>query len=493
MTTLAAQKFIPICSTVDAFALHYILRRLKVRVLICLGALAIFCLSPLSIHYLRQVLLVNIGLTWMPLSIAALASSRSWPWRAAIGGMPLGIAVVFKETLALFLPSAILYIAINTKAALRKFSIAVFLGTSGIVVAFYLLFAILRGEFLPGPHHTSLIGAIEWQLFQRYSGGSIFTSGTMASKFFSTRWGLDPYFLIATLASSVICLGRRSTSFIGVMNLLGAAMLVRPGGYVPAMFVIAYLGTGALAIGLGARIVIDALTAPLTSLVSLMRRWNQRNLVIDLTGAEPEISTSKRPKRVLSMDDIAKRSQRTRQVAGALLATAGLVAGSYLVYPSYALADAHLMSTAPASNNWRFVLQAERWINAHVPRRSVLITDDYLWLDLVDEGFAPTHVVWVWKYGPDPEVNQRYPNPVKDIGYIVSTADLRSTLQLPSQTYNRADIKSIKDSTVKPVFIAFEHSKPIARFGSGYFRVTIRKVVPGPAICAAQCLSYAVR
>ncbi len=493
MTTLAARKIMLIYFTIDAFALYYILRRLGAGIILSLGALALFSLSPLSIYYLRQVFLDNIGLTWLLLSIAVLVSRRTWLFRATIGGILLGIAVLSKETLALFLPSAILYIAVNTKGAVRRFSMALFLGSSGIVVSFYLLFAALRGEFLPGLHHTSLIGAIEWQLFQRAAGGSIFTPGTIAAKFISVWWGLDPYFLLAILVLSVPCLFRRSTSFIGVMNLFGAAMLFRPGGYVPAMFIIAYIGTGAIAVGLGSRIIVDLMIPPLASLASRAQAWHRGNLVIDLTGPEPEISTPGKRAKTLTADDLPRRARRTRAIISALLAAIFVATASILAYPRYTAADAHLMDVSPSGDRWLPMLQAERWISTHIPRTSVLITDDYMWLDMVDEGFAPTHVVWVWKYGPDPEVVHRYPDPAKDIGYIISTSMVRITLQLPSEIYNQADQRSIQHSISKPAYVAFEHSKPVMRFGSGYFRVTIRKVVPGPPVCTTQCLSYALR
>src|SRR5205085_5800008 len=48
--------------------------------------------------------------------------------------------------------------------------------------------------------------------------------------------------------------------------------------------------------------------------------------------------------------------------------------------------------------------EALRWVIDHVPRTAFLVVDDSYWVDLVDAGFAPSHVVWFTKLDVDSAV-----------------------------------------------------------------------------------------
>ena len=486
LTTLLARRMMTYYFFVDELTLYYILRRLGANTILRFVGVALFVLTPLSLFYLRQVFLDTIATPWLLLSIAAMVSKRSWLGRAVMSGGFLGIAVLSKETLALFLPAAIVYIWLNVEGRIRRYALVLFLGASGIVVVFYFLFAILRGELLPGANHTSLIGAIEWQLVQRSGGGSVLTPDT--SNYFTVEaWlGLARPFIYASVASSVLCLTRRSTAFIGVSILVGTAMLSRSSGYLPAMFITVYIAQGVLSIVLSSQILIDLIISLTTKITSRVK--DDHAVIIDLRQEEPVLLTSSGIG--VSLND--RRTLQWRRWLSVVLTVLLSATGAYLLYPTYKANDTILLSNAKSTNFWLPLGQAERWIGSHISRKSVLLTDDYVWTDFVDEGFAPTHVVWLWKYGPDPEVVARYPNPLRDITYIISTGKVRSNLLLPSGRWDARDEATVRTNVLHRDYYVFEHSKVIKRFGSGQFRVSIREVINGPAICARQCLVNAL-
>ncbi|GGM86473.1 hypothetical protein GCM10007977_105470 [Dactylosporangium sucinum] len=97
---------------------------------------------------------------------------------------------------------------------------------------------------------------------------------------------------------------------------------------------------------------------------------------------------------------------------------------------------------------------ATRWVVDHIPHDAVVVTDDYIWMDLKLAGF--TKPVWLWKLDTDPEVMQMYlPAGAASIDYVVMTDQADSTLAaLPTLR------DGVADSTV------------VVRFGA----ILVRKV-----------------
>ena len=113
--------------------------------------------------------------------------------------------------------------------------------------------------------------------------------------------------------------------------------------------------------------------------------------------------------------------------------------------------------------------QAEAWVETNVARRSVVLTDDDAWTDLVDTGFSSNRVIWFWEMDLDPAVRSHYPGGWREIGWVVCTQALR--------------VGVIEQHRALPIVVAaLAHSRPVARFGSGADWVEVRQVVPaGPA------------
>ncbi|GGM88536.1 hypothetical protein GCM10007977_108210 [Dactylosporangium sucinum] len=70
---------------------------------------------------------------------------------------------------------------------------------------------------------------------------------------------------------------------------------------------------------------------------------------------------------------------------------------------------------------------ATRWVVEHVPHDAVVVTDDYIWMDLKLAGF--TKPVWLWKLDTDPEVMETMvPAGAASIDYVVMADQAESTL-----------------------------------------------------------------
>jgi hypothetical protein len=97
---------------------------------------------------------------------------------------------------------------------------------------------------------------------------------------------------------------------------------------------------------------------------------------------------------------------------------------------------------------------ATRWVIDKVGRDAVVVTDDYIWMDLKLAGF--TKPVWLWKVDTDPAVMADIlPAGAASIDYIVMADQAVSTL---------ADLPTLRRGVVE--------STEVARFGE----VIVRKV-----------------
>jgi hypothetical protein len=128
-----------------------------------------------------------------------------------------------------------------------------------------------------------------------------------------------------------------------------------------------------------------------------------------------------------------------------------------LIGPGWLERDRRLMTT----DRDHPMTQAERWIDANVPRTAPILVDDSLWVDLVRSGRPPARVVWFFKLDNDPEIKARYPDGWRQFRFVVSTAGVRGSFyELPS------------------IAAALEHGAVVASFGTGEDQVQIVQVQP---------------
>jgi 4-amino-4-deoxy-L-arabinose transferase-like glycosyltransferase len=339
---------------------------------------AVFALSPLSVTLQREVFLDNIAVFWILLAFVLASSPRQHLWMNVSAGAAAAVAVLSKETMLIALPGLLYAVWQNAHPRTRKFTLVGFLTAICLVGIFYPLYALLKGELLPGAGHVSLIGGIEFQM-DRPGSGSVFSFGS-GSWFTLHDWlYYDPIIVLAGVAALVPMLFVRKYRGVAISGLLLVVMALRP-GYLPAMYIIQVLPFFALAIaGLGHQIVMLVLTGERAT-------WLRRGVAAALIGT-------------------ALGTVVPRWVAGD---TTALTTDSNLTYT-----------------------QAADWMrsNLHPTRSSKIVVDDALWLNAVQDGFQPGFgAIWFYKVDLDPAVEAVLPHGWRSIQYVVSTPTIRNDL-----------------------------------------------------------------
>ncbi len=409
--------FIP--ALVSVALVYVIARRMDQSRWMGLLAVALFGFSPLGLPLLRQVYLDNVALPWVLSAVALALDRRGRLWSAAGAGACLAVAVLSKETMLLLLPAVMFAAWQHSNPQTRSFVLTA-LGTSFVlIVAFYPLLAVLKGELLPGPGHVSLLEAIRFQLSGRSSTGSGLQPGTGSYGLVSGWIGADPALVAGGCLLAPIALLSRALRPAAVAVLLLVTAAARP-GYLPAPLVIAAL--------------------PLCALL--------------LTGGAGRILAAART--------LSPPALRPGAVALAALAILGASAGvgwwraapiSYVV---------HTDATDSA-------LAAKQWIVHNVDPRARILVDDSFFVDLADVGFDPgLGVVWFYKLdfsaNLDPSVVRALPNGHRSFDYVVSTRIIRSAVQ-----ENLGRFQEVR--------AALDASTPVATFGTGADVVEVRRLV----------------
>jgi len=383
--------------------LYVLARRLRFRPVTAGITVALFGLSPLAVYYHRMVSLDNIGTLWLLAAMVAATSRRRSLGAAFWAGTFSAVAVLSKETIAILLPVVFWLIWQQSHQRTRTWHLAVYSVTVGLLTAFYPLFAVLRGELFPGPGHVSLLWAVWWQLFGRTGSGFLLSNGSAANGLLTLWLGTDRWLLLAGLAATLPALLARRLRPLALGLLVPTAMALT-GGYLPYFYVTAMIPFAALLIG-G---VADTLWNPVES---ELLEWARRMAAI----------------------------------------TAG-VAAVLFVLPQWGSA----LVRQDGENGATSALRATAWVEAHVPKRDVVVVDDYLWLDLKRAGMNP---LWEQKMASDAESQGVLSAGWRSVNYVVVTGQIIGTL-----------------ATLPILQQAIDHSVPVASFGDG---IVVRRVNPG--------------
>ncbi|MDQ2845841.1 MAG: glycosyltransferase family 39 protein [Actinomycetota bacterium] len=381
-------------------------------------AIALFSLSPLAVQFHRTVYLDNIATPWILAAFVLALSPRRQLWAFAAAGLAFAVAVLTKETSLLLLPAIAYLLWRNTGASgTRRYALS--LATSAFVLAggFYVLYAMVKNELVPGAHHVSLLNGVKFQLFTRQRSGSLFTPGTLSYAHLHQWLNLDSVFPALSVLALIpaLAISRLRPFAVGYALLL--LTMLRP-GYLPVPYVIALLPLAALLVaGVTDRAVLW-----------IPASWKTR----------------------------PAKTRRVRPLLPAVLVVAIIAVG--LGAPNW-IAKQRGLFIGPLDQP---VAQAESWIERNVPRDSRLTVDDAFWVDLVRSGFPRQNVVWYYKVDTDSAVQRLSPNGWRDYNYVVSTQSLRSNPEAAPQ-----------------VAQALRNSTPYAIFGTGDTRVEVRRVIPG--------------
>jgi 4-amino-4-deoxy-L-arabinose transferase-like glycosyltransferase len=385
-----------------------------------LGLLA-YGLSPLSVTMMRQIYLDSFAVMWILAALALALSPRRHLWHYVGAGVAAGLAVLSKETIAIVLPAVFVAVWQSTrKTGVRPWAVSGFVSGLGLIGAFYPLYAAIKGELLPGDGHVSLIGALQFQLHERGGSGSAFTPGSNSNLLVHAWLYYDVVLPVAGVVAAVVALmvARLRAPAVGAVLLL--LMAVRPGGYLPAMYVVQALPF--FAILLAGVIEVGA---------------------VRLVGRP----ASTRPAGV---------GVRRSPVRWAVLVIAALGAVGF-VGPRWYDGDRRAVVTEANSG----YAAAADWLRTRVPDRgsATVVTDDVLWIDLVDAGFQRERVIWFYKLDLDPAVRAQLPHGWRDVDYVLSTPAIRQDPE-----------------SLPTVNVLLRHSATVASFGTGADRIEVRRV-----------------
>lgn len=424
MTVGTMRAAMLVISGISAVLIFVLGRRLALPRWAAALGMVFFGLSPLSVVLQREIFLDNLAVMWTLLAFTLAASPSRHLWHHFGAGIAAATAVLTKETMLVVLPALFLTMWRHSHRDTRKFALTGAVTACALIGFAYPLFALLKGELLPGAGHVSLWDGVKYQM-TRPGSGFILDQG-------SGSWGVlqswlyyDRILPLGGLAGALLLLvtwrwsvTARALAGPALAVAVFAALALRPNGYLPAMYVIQALPFLALVLAGGTASVAHA----------VLSRWR-----------------SEAEKRYVSAGRYA------------LAAVLALAAGAYVVPHWYDGARTAVTTDANAPYK-----AASKWLATEVedPERTRVLVDDALWLDLVHQGYRPgLGVIWFYKADLDPAVTKTMPRGWKDLDYVVASPTVRR---------DAADLPNVK--------AAMEHSDPVATFGTGEDRIEIRQI-----------------
>lgn len=403
---------------VSSVLVFLIARRLEVRPMFAVLTVALFCLSPLSLVLGRQIFLDNVGTPWLLLAFYLALSPRLALWPHIFAGVCFVIAILSKETLAIFGPALLVALVHRSKWRTRTFSLVGFLTAGALVLSFYPLVALLRGELLTGAGHVSLQDALRYQFFSRSGSGSIWDASSDRAQLVDGWLYYDKYLIVAGLAAGVICLFRQRSRWVSAGIVLFALPVVAGTGYLPTMYIIAAIPLLVLAIGTATDIL-----------------WNS----VERVGSD---STWQRT---------IARGTAASAVAGALV---------MMSVPQWFEKDEALL-TGENNSDW---YQALNWTRDNVPRNETLVIPYSMWQDLHSSGWNdPWRVIPLEKVDLDTAFAVHHPNGWRDIQWVIEGPTVKP---------------NIRYLNLGNVGLAVSNSRVVQSFGEWH----IRRVEPGQVV-----------
>ncbi|MER5858125.1 MULTISPECIES: ArnT family glycosyltransferase [unclassified Streptomyces] len=413
-----------VISAVSAVLVYVLGRRLALPRWAAGLAMALFGLSPLAVVLQREIFLDNIAVMWLLLAFCLAASPSRHLWHHFGAGLAAAAGVLTKETMLVVLPALFVTMWRHSHRDTRKFALTGAVTACTLIGLSYPLFALLKGELFPGAGHVSLWDGITYQM-SRPGSGFILDADSGSYGVLHSWLYYDRVLPIGGLAGALLLLvtwrwsvTARALAGPALTVAVLAAVAMRPGGYLPAMYVIGALPFLALVLAGGTASVAHAV---------LRRR---------------------------------RSAAEARHVTGgryALAAALALAAGAYVV-PHWYDGDRTAV-TADANRPYR---QASHWLSTRVadPEDTRVLVDDALWLDLVHAGYRPgLGAIWFYKADLDPAVTRTMPHGWRDLDYVVASPTVRRDAE---------DLPNVRD--------AIRHSTPVATFGTGPDRIEIRRI-----------------
>lgn len=431
------REFMLVTQVVSIALIYILAKRLGMNRAFAIMATLMFSLSPLAVYYHRLVFLDNIVVPWLLAAFVLVLSPKNRLSAYFGSALCFGVAVLTKETAAVILP-ALWWLSIQSShPRTRRMANVVWLFTLGCLVASYPVMALIKNELLPGPGHVDLWTAIRWQLFDRGSSGSIFVDNTAGSIVVHSWARLDVLLIGSAIVLVLPAMFKKTLRPIAAAYALQVAMMLRPGGYLPLMYVIMMLPLAAI-------VTAGVLHAMWDS--GTLTRFRKLRHQIGGTGWS--------------------YAQAIVQIPAVIIVAMLTVLAGQTWSPK--LGDLLL------TDHNQPLVQAIDWIESSVPtvqpggQATTILVSDAMWTDLKIRGFSPD---WYYKVDLDPAVKaKRYPNGWQSVNYAIFTNEM-------------AEIgKSGFRNDTPTVFASRDHGTLVARFGSGIDTIWIYRVDPQKGI-----------
>ncbi|WUX71874.1 phospholipid carrier-dependent glycosyltransferase [Streptomyces sp. NBC_01429] len=451
MTVATMRVAMLLVSAASAVLLYVLARRLWLPRWAAGLAMALFGLSPLSVVLQREIFLDNIAVMWTLLAFCLAASPSRHLWHHFASGVAAAVGVLTKETMLVVLPALLVTMWRHSHRDTRKFALTGAVTACVLIGLSYPLFALLKGELLPGGGHVSLWDGVTYQM-SRPGSGFVLDPGSGSYGVLQSWLYYDRVLPLGGIAAAVLLVATLRWS-VTARALAGPALAVviltavalRPSGYLPAMYVIQGLPFLALVLAGGAASVTHAVL-----------RKGRRTEAIG-KGGKGEEGKEGETGETGETGEMRARGRTTAVVRWtalvALVATAAVV-----VVPRWYDGN-HTALTTDDNASYR---AAASWMAREVadPSRARVLVDDALWLDLVHAGYEPgLGAIWFYKADLDPAVTKTMPDGWRDLDYVVASPTVRRDAR---------DLPNVR--------AALDHSTAVAVFGNGEDRIEIRRI-----------------
>jgi hypothetical protein len=368
VAVLAAREAMVVAAVVSAGLLWLLGRRLGLGRPAASVAVVLFAVSPIALQYGRTVYLDNVAVPWLLASFVLALSRRHQLAAFAGSALCFSIAVLTKETFLLVLPFLAWQMWRSADPRTRRYTLSVAGAVLALTTFGYLLFALVKGEVMPGEDRVSLWEGITFQLVNRDSSGSVLEASSQAGRTVRGWLELDAVLLIAGLVAALVAVWVRRLRPYAALALVMTLVVFKP-GYLPVPFVIVLLPFAALLVAA----VLDA----------------------------------------------AVRRSRGTAVLAAVSAVAVAVSAVAL-WPGQ-------LRFLWGEDLDRPLQQAEAWVAGNVGPDDQVLVDDAAWVDLVRAGLPRENVVWYYKADTDSDVFSLYPNGWQDYEFALVTEGMRQS------------------------------------------------------------------
>lgn len=372
------------------------------------GAVIIFSLTPLGLYFQRRILLDNLMTMWVLLSLwwasRPAHQLKHYLWSAAF----LGIAVLTKLNAIFFIPAFWILIYKKADPGHRIHALMYWTFVVAAIIANFFLYAALKGELLPAPHdasgqptHVSVVETFKLQLGRGDFAWPWQPQSSFRQNF--EGWGLKDRFILASGAFALCGL-----TIIGLWHR-------RRYPYLVVLAAASWLYLAFLARG---KIVIDLYIVPLIPLLAttISSFWAVLGQELWPGGWH--------------------WFRRLHLLAGAVLLVAVVL----------------VLGTKPyTANETSNQLAALDWIRHHVPRSDRIVSDNYAYPYLAQEG-GYQHVSYFFNTEYDPEVRQTYADDWRNLDYLILTHEI---------------VSQIKAGTTPRLKAILDHSELVAGFTHG--------------------------